>query len=405
MKYSLGIDMACKDFHACLSVLEQDQRVKVKSSATFLNNQQGFTLLLSWINKHYKEQQWPLIIVMEATGVYYENCALFLFRSGYHVSVVLPNVAKKYLQSLGQKTKNDTIDAKGLAQMGAERALDRWEPMDDFFYTLRSYTRQHESLQQTKTILNNQRHAVEHQAHPNALVETQLKELITSIDTQLKELATAIESHLESNEQVWGKVQGICKIKGVGVLTLAVVLSEANGFALFKNIPQLVSYAGYDVIEDQSGKRVGKTKISKHGNGHIRRALYMPALHAAHWEGSVFEHLYQRIFEKSRIKMKGYVAVQKKLLVIIYSLWKKNQAYEIAYGQNQQPIIDTEEPEQGLPSWVTGAIAEKTTKLEKTTQKSSSGMTGTTQGEHTDGTIAVRPLLGKTKLKSFKKTG
>ena len=404
MKYSLGIDMACKTFHACLSVMEPDQKVKVKASATFFNHGEGFTLLLSWIHKHYKQQQWPLIIVMEATGVYYESCALALFRSGYKVSVVLPNVAKKYLQSLGQKTKNDRIDARGLAQMGAERALDSWQPMDAFFYTLRSYTRQHESLQNTKTILNNQRHAVEHQAHPNALVETQLKALIANIDTQLKELATAIERHLHSDEQVWGKVQGICKVKGVGVLSVAVVVAETNGFVLFKNIPQLVSYAGYDVVEDQSGKRVGKTKISKHGNGHIRRALYMPSLHAAHWEGSVFERLYQRIFEKSRIKMKGYVAVQKKLLVIIYSLWKKDEAYDTAYGQNQEQLKYTEEPEQGLPSWVTGAIAEKTTKLEKTTQKSSSGTAGTTQGEHTDGTIAVRSLLGKTKLKSFKKT-
>ncbi len=52
----------------------------------------------------------------------------------------------------------------------------------------------------------------------------------------------------------------ICDIKGVGTLTVATVVAEANGFDLIKNIPQLISYAGYDVVEDQSGKRIGKTK-------------------------------------------------------------------------------------------------------------------------------------------------
>lgn len=69
-------------------------------------------------------------------------------------------------------------------------------------------------------------------------------------------------------------------IKGVAQTTLAVLLGETNGFALMENTSQLVSYAGYDVVEDQSGKRAGKTKISKKGNSRIRRALYFSAITA-----------------------------------------------------------------------------------------------------------------------------
>lgn len=288
VKYSLGIDMSSKSFHVCLSLIEHDQQVKVKASTSFTNNPEGFKLLIEWINKHYKHKELPLIIIMEATGVYYEKCALTLFLAGYKVSVVLPNLAKKYLGSIGQKSKNDKIDARGLSRMGAERKLDEWQPMDDFFYTLRSYTRQHESLQQTKTILNNQKHAVENQAHINELVQKQLEHLIETIEAQIKELSKAINSHIKSNEDVCDKVKRICEIKGLGILTVAVIIAETNGFALFKNIPQLVSFSGYDVVEDQSGIHIGKTRISKQGNGHIRRALYMPALHAGNWEGSVF---------------------------------------------------------------------------------------------------------------------
>jgi transposase len=351
-KYSLGIDMGFKTFHACLSLIEDDQQVKVKASTSFSNNAQGFKLLIDWINKHYKQKELPLLIVMEATGVYYERCALTLFLAGYKVSVVLPNIAKKYLGSIGQKSKNDKIDAKGLSRMGAERKLDEWQPMQDFFYTLRSYTRQHESLQQTKTILNNQKHAVENQAHPNALVLNQLQQLVDAIEGQIKELFKAINQHIASNKEVSDKVEGICQIKGVGVLTASVILAETNGFALFKNIPQLVSYSGYDVVENQSGKHVGKTKISKHGNGHIRRALYMPALHAAHWEQSTFEDLYQRIIDRTKIKMKAYVAVQKKLLTTIFSLWKNNTKFDKYYKNKHQQNNQTEEQEQMSSSLV-----------------------------------------------------
>jgi transposase len=137
-KYSLGVDMSFKTFHVCLSVIEDDQQVKVKASTSFSNNTEGFKLLIGWINRHYKQKELPLSIVMEATGVYYERCALTLFLAGYKVSVVLPNVAKKFLGSIGQKSKNDKIDAKGLSRMGAERKLDEWRPMEDYFYTLRS---------------------------------------------------------------------------------------------------------------------------------------------------------------------------------------------------------------------------------------------------------------------------
>ena len=62
-----------------------------------------------------------VVIVMEATGIYYEQVAMCLFKRNYAVSVVLPNKAKKYLQSLGLKSKNYSIDAQGLSRMGAEQ--------------------------------------------------------------------------------------------------------------------------------------------------------------------------------------------------------------------------------------------------------------------------------------------
>lgn len=60
------------------------------------------------------------LLRLKPLGVF-EACALFLFKAGYEVSVVLPNKAKQYLRAIGLKTKNDKIDASGLARMGVEQ--------------------------------------------------------------------------------------------------------------------------------------------------------------------------------------------------------------------------------------------------------------------------------------------
>lgn len=70
----------------------------------------------------------------------------------------------------------------------------------------------------------------------------------------------------------------------------------------------------------------------------------MPALNVVHYQRHPFIDLYNRVFERSKIKMKGYVAVQKKLLTIIYALWKKNEAFD----ENYQPKMTSGNEESNV---------------------------------------------------------
>jgi transposase len=335
LKYSIGLDVSSKKINACISVIDEKQKVVVKSSTVISNSLKGFSVLEDWILKHKKEAI-PVVVCMEATGIYHENCAYYLYGKAFEVSIILPNKAKKYLEAIGLKSKNDSIDAKGLSQMGAEQCLELWQPMGTFFYELRLLTRQHQNVTELKTVLKNQLDALGFAMHQLDAVNNQIDQTITLFETQLKELDKAIKAHLKSDEDVSRKAENILKMKGLGVLTMSTVLAETNGFTLFKNYKQLVSYAGYDVVEAQSGKRVGKTKISKRGNSRIRRALHMPSLVVIQHQVSPFKDLFDRTYEKHGIKMKSYVAVQKKLLVMIYHLWNKNEAYDVDYQKNIQ---------------------------------------------------------------------
>lgn len=88
----------------------------------------------------------------------------------------------------------------------------------------------------------------------------------------------------------------------------------------------------------------------------------MPAIHAGNWEQSIFQNLYQRVFDRTKIKMKAYVAVQKKLLTTIFSLWKSNTKFDKNYKNKLQQNNQTEEQEQMLPSLVSPGKAGKPAK-------------------------------------------
>jgi transposase len=339
LKYSVGIDISKEKFDACISVIDQMQDVKVIATRGFNNSPVGFNSFIEWQSRKCKLDV-PTVFTMEATGIYYEKLAWFLHRQGLYISVVLPNKAKKYMQGLGLKSKNDSIDAIGLARMGAEQKLSKWEAPKEIVMQLRDITRQRESLQESKTRFNNQLSAYSCSEFVNDSIVKNLKEVIALLERQIKETEKMIKDKINSDNEIKERVDKILEIKGVSDITIAAIIAETNGFEMFFNHRQLVSYAGYDVVQNQSGKHIGKTKISKKGNAHIRRILHMSALNVVAYGEPVFVNLYERVYERTKIKMKGYVAVQRELLCLIYTLWKKNDNYDRNF-KSKNPVMQS----------------------------------------------------------------
>ena len=327
-KHCIGIDVDKKTLKACLSH-QHEGRNKVISSRTFPNDKGGFADLQVWVGKKVSAKT---IYVMEATGVYHEYLAYYLQADGQQVHIVLPLKSKRYLQSMGIRSKTDKIDAKGLSFMGLEQSLEKWEPASKHLMELRSITRQLEMLQEHKTSFKNQLEGAKHSAvmHPSVLKS--LEKMIKELENEAAKLEKQVRLLVEKDAVLKEKYKLFESLKGVGLLSFAVVVSETNGFALFKNQRQLVCYSGYDVLENQSGQKTGKSRISKKGNTHIRRILHLAAWSVVKNKTRPFYQLYERVYERTGVKMKAYVAVQRKLLVMIYTLWKRNEPFDPDFG-------------------------------------------------------------------------
>ncbi len=181
----------------------------------------------------------------------------------------------------------------------------------------------------------NQLHAEETQAQPNKNSVARIKARIKLLNKQEVEIKEEINTLVKQEKEVSKSVNLICSIPGVGSLTAVTVLAETNGFELIRNKRQLTSYAGLDVKEKQSGTSVkGKPKISKKGNKHLRKAMHLPALAAIRHEER-FKVVFARLVSKHGVKMKAAVAVQRKLLELIYTLYKTNTNYKKDYRKEQ----------------------------------------------------------------------
>jgi transposase len=249
-----------------------------------------------------------------------------LQEQGNTVHVVLPNQAKKYGQSLGIASKTDATDAKMLAQMGLERKLRTWEPFSPNLQMLKRLTRERDALIEERTVALNQRHAYENEGQVIESSVRRSSECIHFLNTQIKEIEQDMEKVVEEDKLLKERLSYVLSIKGIGLITAITIVSETNGFAAISSVKQLISYAGLDVILKESGNWKGKTKISKKGNKYIRKALFLPAFtYIKHNE--VTKEKYQRLKEKKGIPMVAAVAQQRKLLGLIYSLWKKQEMY------------------------------------------------------------------------------
>lgn len=341
LRYGIGLDVAMEKFDACISTIDAEQKVFIKATRSFTNSKKGYQQLYQWVNNQCSLPV-PIVFLMEATGIYHESIAGYLHSHGCSSSVILPTKAKKYKQALGLRSKTDSIDAKSLSRMICEQDLPVWTPMNKTIYLLRGITRQIESIAKDITRTKCQLHAQEFAMYKNKDVMKCMTQQLKLLQKQKEQLEKQVLLIIESETVLRQKCENICRIKGLGKLSLAVIIAETNSFSLFENIGQVVSYTGYDVIEDQSGKHVGKSRISKQGNGRIRRALHLPAFNVVRLNQKPFVDLYQRVYDRSKVKMKAYTAVQKKLLILIYTLWKKNDSYDPNYkitSGEKEPVL------------------------------------------------------------------
>lgn len=330
LKQVLGIDVAQKELVVTLGRMVEDTSIDLYAYKVFRNNEKGFLALLEWVNDRTNDNT-KVRFVMEATGVYHQKFAYFLDEKQYEVCVVLPNKISNYMRTLEVKTVTDKTCSEAIARFGLERKLDLWHRPKRIYKNLQQLTRERDQIVFERAMVKNHLHAEQSEAEPNESSVLRIKARIEFLSGQEKEIKKEIQNWVNKDVALKKEIENICKIPGIGELTAVIILAETNGFELIRSKRQLTSYAGLDVKEKLSGTSVKfKPRISKSGNRHLRKAMHLPALSAVKWDDN-FRDLYARIVSKHGIKMKALVGVQRKLLEMVYTIFKNKCPYDVNY--------------------------------------------------------------------------
>lgn len=314
MSMEVGIDVSKDTLVVCL--LKDD----VVFEATFDNRKPGLNKLQHWLKKHKAK---GAAVCLEATGMYGDAVAEFLYERQYLVSVVNPARIKAFADSQGSRNKTDQQDARRIAQFCRLHHPDPWIPPDPALKELRAMVRHLADLesmyQQEFNRLNS--------GVTSAIVIETLHSHMAFLDSQIQSLKQRIQDHIDQHPDLKRQRDLLTSIQGIAQLTAAKLLAEIR-FADFDSPRQIVAFAGLNPRHFQSGTSIRRpTRISKMGNPAIRAALYFPAI-SAKQHNPLIKPLCERMAQDGHVPMSCVVAAMRKLLHLAYGVLKSGQPFD-----------------------------------------------------------------------------
>jgi len=376
----VGIDIS-KYKHDCFIA------TKNSNHFSFENNQSGFKTLLDHFQSFQKQD---IIIGLEATGHYGDNLKSFLTSHGYTFMEINPFLVKKFSDSKSlRKIKTDKKDAKLIAEfmttvdykayhhqsyhISALKSLTRWrsklisfrtsqynmmtKTLDIIFPEFKPFMKEQgysdTSLYILKRFTTPAKIAKMNDSHYDAIRKRSMgkfnypkfsKFRALASETvgisqpfqvaKLKSLISYVEKLNEDIHHIESEIKEIMKhyptyfqsIKGMGIITAAIILAEYGEISLFDNPSQMVSYAGLDSSIHQSGTMASTGKLVKRGSKFLRSALIKVTMTVMIYNPVLYSY-YDMKRKQGKHHRVACVHLAKKLIRIIHHLEKTQTTF------------------------------------------------------------------------------
>jgi transposase len=324
MNKSLDFDPCGIEVSARTLVVRRRRPGEADAVREFSNTAAGHQALLRWLESAGRAVR----VCLEATGLYGLDLALTLEAAGVALMVANPRAVRHFAQAMMRRSKTDRLDAEVLTEYAARLPFQPWRPPSASALKLLAVARRLEDLTEMHAAEKNRRHAASLSAALPPILRRDVERSLESLERAVQRLTRAAQEFIAADPQISERYQLLLSIPGIGPTSALHVLAELMLLGPDLDVRQWVAYAGLDPRHYSSGSSVHKkTRISKAGNKHLRRALYMPALVASHHDPHLAA-FYQRLLGRGKTKMQALVALMRKLLHAIFGIFKHHQPYD-----------------------------------------------------------------------------
>lgn len=282
------------------------------------NNEKGFKELL----KKVEVDDW---LVMEASGPYYLQLALYFYKENKNVCVLNPLIIRRYSQTKLYRAKTDKKDAQTIAEYGVQYDLKQWEPETEEISKIKQ-------LYTALELISKEIHQSERQLESfisSGILDKDLESTLKSIVRFLKNKKNKLEKQIVLNAEKNYKptLDRLKSIPGIGPKTAIMLTVITGDFEKFENYKQLIAYVGFSPRLYQSGTSVkGKGHICKMGKSQIRKLLYLCSWSAKKCNKGCVD-MYNRLKEKGKPERVIKIALANKLLKQAFSIVKSQTYY------------------------------------------------------------------------------
>lgn len=317
MTIVVGIDIAKHTFD--IAILQDNGKYRTKAKLS--NNSAGFEVFRQWLLKHAEADA---RVVMEATGIYHEALAEWLFKLGYRVCVLNPAQMAYYARSQLQRVKTDKVDAKLIADYGVRHQLELrvWQPEKPSIRRLKALVRRLKDLQELEQIEQNRLDVTSEQK-----VRASIESVLEHLRQQINETLKAIKQHFDDNDDLRGQRDLLTSIDGIADRTAALVLAELGDIERFESSRAVTAFAGLNPRLQESGMLKGHVRISRMGSVRLRAGLYMPGI-VSITHNPAIRALAERMRANGKTGKQIICAAMRKLLCIAYGVLKSGKPFD-----------------------------------------------------------------------------
>jgi len=294
----------------------------------FVNNKIGFKRMLKQLAKQTDVDQSKWFVCFENTGVYSKQFLEWLLVN--QIPCREENALAIH-RSLGiRRGKDDQIDSEAICLYAFEKrdSLKPSTPTSKVIYSIKQLLSRRKLLVRQmnalKVSLNEQKifmddELMEQMQQSNELLLKEYKRQIADLEQQM-ELLVEQDEELQQNHQLAQSVVGI------GSLSSLMIIANTNNFKRIVTARKFACYCGVAPFPNQSGKRIGRSKVSHMANKELKTLLYNASMSAIKYDPQIRSYFKRKKAEGKQ----GFVvmnAVKNKLIQRVFAVIERQKPY------------------------------------------------------------------------------
>ena len=319
-KHVIGLDMAKEGFVLAIHDHPYEQVLK--------NDKRGIRKMLKVLVRVLDCSLEECLFCLEHTGMYSMEMMEQLSQRALPF-VMISGLELKKSQGI-KRGKSDSLDARKIAEFGYLRQSK-----------LVLHHMPGKTLQHLKQLLSLRAMHVRHRASYKArlgeqsrvlkkteysLVLKSQQRMIRQFDKEIEKIEASIENLIESDDQIKRCYDLLVSIHSIGPVIATQMIVKTCCFLTFSDWRKFACYCGTAPFPNESGKKIGKHKISKIGDKEIKRLLTLAARNARRHDPEI--RMYSdRKLKEGKTDKNVINAVRNKLLARMFSVVKRGTPY------------------------------------------------------------------------------